>query len=550
MNYIIWANIYLAFFYGFYWFFMRKETFFELNRYYLMVSILLSFIIPALDLKDYFSKSESKLFSVNFDFEAQVNQVIVGVEQNNPSWFDSISALPILVLLYLAGCLFFFIKLVVQIIMINKGLNEANHGEAYSFFHHIHVDSAIENYPKILEHERVHANQFHSLDILVIEVVKVFNWFNPIVYMMGRSAKLNHEYIADEYIINNDEERILYAESLLSKAFESQNYSLKNNFIYESFIKNRIMMLFKNKSRKAVLSRFLLLIPVLFVLISFQNKPSDFMNKTLENPILAIDLLEDSFKEGVVQPNDTTLVDELLFVAVEIPPAPMAGMAYFLKGIAKDYRVSEAMVASRSFGRLIITFVVEKNGTLSDFKVVRDLGSGTAEEAIRVLKNSPKWNPGIQNGRPVRVQYTLPIMINEPSTEGAANSSTFDKSEVTQSHPINVGNSSSELIEESIDIAPIPPGGIQSFLKFIGRTYQYPAGAEAAKVQDRVIVTFVVEKDGNLTDVKLVKDLGYGTGEEAIRVIRKSEKWEPGYNNGKAVRVQYTLPIVLATATM
>src|SRR5690606_10220779 len=117
-----------------------------------------------------------------------------------------------------------------------------NAGQAYSFFHIIHVDPEVKNYAKVLAHEKVHVEQFHSVDILLMELLKIFNWFNPVVYLLCRSTKLNHEYIADARTAEYDLNRIQYAESLLSQAIESTNYSLKNNYIKESFIKNRIAM--------------------------------------------------------------------------------------------------------------------------------------------------------------------------------------------------------------------------------------------------------------------------------------------------------------------
>ena len=103
-------------------------------------------------------------------------------------------------------------------------------------------------------------------------------------------------------------------------------------------------------------------------------------------------------------------------------------------------------------------------------------------------------------------------------------------------------------IFEAVEVAPQPPGGMANFLKYIGSSYQYPAQAEAQGVSGRVILTFVVERDGSITDIKIVRDLKYGTGEEAVRVLKRAQKWSPGIQNGRPVRVQYTLPIVLNLA--
>lgn len=412
MNYIVWANVYLACFYGFYWFFLRKETFFELNRWYLMASILLAFGIPLLGLKNLFWTPKVELFSGGLDFEAQVNLALSGLEESKSSAFGWVEAFPILTLIYALGCVFFLIKLILQVVKIRKQLKGPMAGQAFSFFHRIHIDSAIGNYAKVLEHEQVHVSQLHSVDVLLIEIVKIVNWFNPVVYLMGRSAKLNHEYIADERTANGGPERILYAETLLNQAFDATNYSLTNHFINESFLKNRIAMLFKNKSKKSVLSRFLILIPILILLVACQNEEPKLLEVSSDG-LSASESGRLNDKPLVVAAevsgSDTS---DVLFSAVEVPPVPSGGMNNFLKFISENYKYPKEAENAEVNGRVIVAFVVEADGTLSDVRMVRDLGYGTGEEAIRVIKSSEKWNPGIQNGHVVRVQYTLPIVLN------------------------------------------------------------------------------------------------------------------------------------------
>ena len=93
---------------------------------------------------------------------------------------------------------------------------------------------------------------------------------------------------------------------------------------------------------------------------------------------------------------------------------------------------------------------------------------------------------------------------------------------------------------------PIYPGGLKEFYKFVGKTYRYPLAAVKRGTTGRVLLSFVVEKDGSITDIKIIKDIGFGTGREAARVMRNSPNWIPGTQRGLPVRVQYTLPIVLA----
>lgn len=116
-----------------------------------------------------------------------------------------------------------------------------------------------------------------------------------------------------------------------------------------------------------------------------------------------------------------------------------------------------------------------------------------------------------------------------------------------------VGTGTAAVVEEDnqvyntagIEVKPDFPGGIEKFYKFVGNNYKTP---EEEGLKGKVYVTFVVEKDGSLTDIKVLRDIGYGTGAEAIRVLKKCPKWTPGEQNGKKVRVLYSLPITIQSA--
>lgn len=103
----------------------------------------------------------------------------------------------------------------------------------------------------------------------------------------------------------------------------------------------------------------------------------------------------------------------------------------------------------------------------------------------------------------------------------------------------------SDHIFKAVEVQPKPPGGMDEFMNYIAKNYKYPSQAIEQGVSGRVILQFVVERDGSLTDIKIIRDLKYGTGEEAVRVLKGAPKWQPGFQNGRPVRVQYTLPIVL-----
>jgi protein TonB len=152
---------------------------------------------------------------------------------------------------------------------------------------------------------------------------------------------------------------------------------------------------------------------------------------------------------------------------------------------------------------------------------VRDEEPPTVEE-LKTADPGPKTVAGDPNAT---------IQIDVPVGEGPKDQ------EVTEADPNEIFN--------AVQVSPVPEGGIEEFYKFLGRNYKYPAQARRQGVSGRVMVQFVVERDGSLTDITVVRDLGMGTGEEAIRVLQNSPKWSPGIQNGKPVRVRFTLPIAL-----
>src|SRR5690606_37379199 len=187
-------------------------------------------------------------------------------------------------------------------------------------------------YTKIVAHEDIHSQEYHSLDVLFFELIQIINWFNPIVYLLLRSVKLNHEYIADEKATQSNDDRINYANLLVSHAFSTPVHSIMNNFFNKPFLKNRIMMLFKNKSKKSVLIRFSLLIPVMLLAFAFQSGKSV---QTGKEPLVVVDgsvISPQNYVEAASIPSmqeDTTKI----FTAVEEPPQPIGGLNEFYKYI-------------------------------------------------------------------------------------------------------------------------------------------------------------------------------------------------------------------------
>ena len=202
----------------------------------------------------------------------------------------------------------------------------------------------------------------------------------------------------------------------------------------------------------------------------------------------------------------------------EKPEFP-GGINEFYNYIAENYKLPKVEGLK---GKVYTTFVIEKDGSVVEAKILRDIGYGTGEETLRVLQNSPKWTPGKLNGAAVRVLYALPINIKTPEKEDPITS------------------------PENLAKKPTFPGGMQKFYQFIGENYRIP---EVEGLNGKIFITFVVEKNGSLSNIKVIKDLGYGTGEEAIRVLQLAPYWIPGkLANGQPARTFNAIPITIKPA--
>jgi TonB family protein len=196
-------------------------------------------------------------------------------------------------------------------------------------------------------------------------------------------------------------------------------------------------------------------------------------------------------------------------------------------------------------GTVIVAFVVNTDGTVSDFEILRSIGGGCDEEAIRIVKGSPKWTPGMREGKAVRTRMRLPLTfkLGEPVPSG--NSSNPEFRPVALLPPTEWQEPSQEntAFFDDQDTPPTPIGGLPAWQRHLSENLTYPTSARMKGIQGTVMVSFVVNTDGTVTEVKLVRGIGGGCDEEALRVFKISPRWSPGMIKGKVVRTRMTLPL-------
>ncbi|MBS1526547.1 MAG: TonB family protein [Bacteroidetes bacterium] len=384
--YLVPANTCLALFSVLY-LLLRKETFFRLNRMYLLSSMLVSFTIPLIHATWVSGLSITRQVTQNIYLPAvTINGKIEGSGMH-------VSPMQFLTWVYITGVIFMTAKLTVKLVAVSRFIGNDESAMSYSFFKKIHIGQG--NLPEglVYAHEKTHADQWHSADVLLAELLVAFNWFNPAAYFIRRELKNVHEFIADAEAIKAAGEQREYVMLLVSQTFETPIHELVNTFFNASLLKQRIMMIQKNRSQKKALLRYGFFIPLLAA--------AAILSSAAANPFAK------AGNENVtLKPQQK---DNKVFSVVEQPPQFPGGTNEFMKFIGKNVHYPAVMREKNIQGKVLISFIVEKDGTLDDLKIVKDIGYGAGKEALRVISMSPKWEPGVQNGHKVRVAYTVPI---------------------------------------------------------------------------------------------------------------------------------------------
>lgn len=364
------ANVYLVLFFVFYKFILEKETYFTFNRFYLIAAFLLSLGIPLIE----FGWLKSNLINRNLAIDLPTLVARPGGTMSNHISVEAV------IDIYLAGVVVSVILLIKKLSSLKENITNPVNGSAFSFFHIKFVDKDLTGQQTIHVHENTHIKQMHSLDILLFELACIVAWFNPVIYLYKASISTVHEFIADraasEYLGDKKE----YAFLLLNKIFKTNAYPLVNSFFKPSLIKKRIFMLQKERSGKAAILKYGLLLPSFLCLI-----------------LLSSTVIKNDSQQGNIAPDKPA----------EFP----GGQLKFAEYLSQSLKYSNEAIKHDIRGKVMLSFVVDKNGSIIDIDVLESLGYGLDEVAVKALKNSPEWRPAMLNGRPVKVAYTMPVLF-------------------------------------------------------------------------------------------------------------------------------------------
>jgi TonB family protein len=420
MLYLLQVNVGLILFYALYKLVCTRDTFFRSRRFILIVSLVLPFILPFIDVREWLESRDRMIMLTHFDYSAVLPEIVVGSEAAETG--NRVFVLSEWIgYLYLAGVLVLLVRLAVQAFSLSrlilrmpekeingvrvKCLNDPS--GPFSFFRWIFMNPAAvkeDEINEILTHEMAHVKQHHSVDVLLAEMVSICCWMNPFAWLLKREVRLNLEFLADRKVMEAGFATKSYQYHLLGLAY-NHKYGLSNNFNF-SHLKQRIIMMNKKKSNGAGHIKYaLFVLPAFALLVAGNISCSQDASQTEDAKEEVVAPVSPEAKEA---PADSTAKEEVFMVAEQMPEYP-GGMKEMLKFLQENVKYPENAMKNNVQGRVIVQFVVEKDGTPTEFKVLRSVDPDLDAEALRVMKAMPKWKPGMQKGQVVRVKFTVPV---------------------------------------------------------------------------------------------------------------------------------------------
>ncbi len=605
-NYIIESGISLGIFTLVYWLLLRKEVFLKASRVYLLVAVLFSTLLPfiAIDLENtsinetILAHQKEEVLETNLletitvtasGIPAKVGKAIVSIKPS--MWFYTIGALMVLFFL-VSGIVQLFTMIwknrrfrlkMARLIISSKAVSP------YSFFNYIFISRELpeqENWKAMVHHELEHVRQGHSFDVLFVDFMMVFQWFNPFYWIIRRLVRENHEFLADRAVIQRGSITTgSYKALLLSQAIGGRPV-MTSNFFNVKTIQKRFKMITRNKTGKYSFLKYTLgVFAALSITMCFAvNTSSSEENKNLifRSEITAEDAqnerngaitdralakaeieglkgkLPEDIAEGVlivhsesveqknnavqqaqksVKPIKDSINNDEVFQIVEDMPLFPGGEDALRKWIGENVKYPAPAAENGIHGKVYVQFVVEADGSVSRAKVVRGVDPSLDAEALRVVNASPKWKPGYQGGKAVPVSYTVPINF---ALDNGENGKKIDGVVVTS---YKQEATSKDSIFQTCEVMPVFPGGETEVRKFIANNIRYPKEALKYGEVGKVYVTFIVAKDGAVEKVRIVRSVSPALDNEAIRVVSTMPNWIPGKNKGEPVNVQYTMPV-------
>ena len=393
---------------------LEKETFHRLNRIIVLGCLLLSFIIPLI----HFTGGTNQTIDMVRQ-AVQLPEILIDGNANKQSVW---SLTDILICIYTLGGVAMLSLTAIQTMSLMLRLRRCEHitdnkgnvivltdyaTSPFCLFHYIVMshDDYANNRCFVLTHEQEHIRLRHYIDLIILQFAIILQWFNPFVWLIGKNLKAIHEFEVDEAVLNKGIDATQYQKFLVVKAVGNRLQPFANNLNKES-LKRRIIMMNQKKSNRWMMLKALFVIPVATLAVSVFANTSDMssMAKAANTTANSISTNNMQTKQSDIKSSDK----------VEVMPEFKGGNKAMMEFLMMNMKYPESAVKAKQQGKAVVGFVVKKDGTVSDVYIVKSTGYDVLDnEAMRVVKSMPAWEPGKQKGKPVDVKYFVPITFRQ-----------------------------------------------------------------------------------------------------------------------------------------
>ena len=454
--YILKSAACLAVFYLFYKLLMSRDTFHRFNRFALLGLLVLSSLLPLVEasVNSPAAVQETMLTLEQLLLMADIQPEGESMAAATPS--ATVLWLRAALLVYLTGIVFFIARNLCSLArldrLIRQGKREAldsylpdrkeknvrlvvhDHDIApFSWMHWIVIarKDLEENGREILIHELAHIRNRHSWDLLLADLCIFVQWFNPAAWLLKQELQNIHEYEADETVLREGVNARNYQMLLIKKAVGTRLYSMANSFNHSS-LKKRITMMLKEKSNPWARAKYLYILPLAALAVTAFARPEV---SAVADEISAVKVIAPAVHDSI-QPNVQPAVAAPSSALDQMPEFP-GGMEALNTYLRNNIRYPQEAQKAGIQGRVIIQFIVSKDGSITDAEVVESVDPQLDAEGLRLIKNMPRWKPGMRKGQAIRVKQTLPIRF--------AFTKTSDKPENSNSIFLKNGSYNSSL---------------------------------------------------------------------------------------------------------
>ena len=418
--YLIKINVALMLLYGFYRLTVSRDTFFGLRRLTLWLIYAVALMVPALSLEYWVRDTPTMASMAHVYADTFYPVVVVKAQAPGITWIDMLLGI------YWAGVAVLSLRLVwqlfsiIRLAAISRKLEVEGitihllrgEGSPFSFFRWVFMyPSTLEGKQlhEVMVHECTHVSGLHSLDTLFSELFSIACWFNPFAWLMKQEVRMNLEYLADESVLSDGNARKSYQYHLLGLAYRQPNESTKiaNNFNLLP-LKKRIKMMNKRRTSEIGKAKYLLFAPLAGALLMVSNIESVAREIGEQFPEVAeVQQKAEAKASDAIAPADTT--KNVVYDVTETMPQFPGGQEVLLKYLAANIKYPASAVKAKKQGRVIVTFVIQKDGSVAKARIARSVDPELDAEALRIVKAMPNWTPGTQDGKPVNVKYIIPV---------------------------------------------------------------------------------------------------------------------------------------------